>query len=352
MSHTAKWWTGLPDGRVLCELCPRNCKIGEGLRGFCYVRKVENGKLILDTYGRSSGFCIDPIEKKPLNHFFPGTSVLSFGTAGCNLGCRFCQNWNISKSRSDDALMQKASPARIAEVALEEGCASVAFTYNDPVIFAEYAIDVAEECRKVGIHPVAVTAGYINPEPAVEFFGAMDAANVDLKAFTEGFYKKQCFAALAPVLKTLKFIKNETDVWFEVTTLLIPEENDSDDEIRKLSAWCAENLGTMTPLHFTAFHPDFKLDYRPKTPKSTLIRARKIAMEEGMKFVYIGNVVDEEGHATYCPCCNATAIARDYYDVREYNLVDGCCASCGCKIAGRFAESQGSWGNRRQRVAV
>ena len=217
-----RYWRLLDDGRIQCEVCPRLCKLNEGQRGLCFVRARHDNRIVLTTYGRSSGFCIDPIEKKPLNHFLPGTSVLSFGTAGCNLTCKFCQNWDISKARAFDRLQDLASPEAIAEAAVASGCRSVAFTYNDPVIFLEYAADVAEACRERGVKTVAVSAGYICEEPRVEFFSKMDAANIDLKGFTDGFYRNLCSARLGPVLDTLEYLKHETEVWFEITTLLIP----------------------------------------------------------------------------------------------------------------------------------
>ncbi len=284
-NYPARWWTLLPDGRIECRACPRLCKLHAGQRGFCFVRQNVGGRMVLTTYGRSSGFCVDPIEKKPLNHFYPGTSVLSFGTAGCNLGCRFCQNWDISKAREFDRLADAASPETIAAAAQKLGCRSVAFTYNDPVIFAEYAMDVADACREAGILTVAVTAGYISPEPRREFYAKMDAANVDLKGFTENFYHKQCFGELAPVLDTLKYLRHETSVWLEVTTLLIPGENDSEKEISAAADWFAANLGPDVPWHFTAFHPDYKLLDKPRTPSATLTRARAIARSRGLHYV-------------------------------------------------------------------
>jgi AmmeMemoRadiSam system radical SAM enzyme len=215
-----RYWHRLTDGRVRCDLCPRECKLHEGQRGLCFVRACQDGQVVLTTYGRSSGFCIDPIEKKPLYHFLPGTPVLSFGTAGCNLACRFCQNWDISKSRETDTLTDLAGPEEIAEAALRHGCRSVAFTYNDPVIFHEYAIDVAKACRARGLRAVAVTAGYVSPAPRSEFYHHMDAANVDLKAFTDSFYEEVCAARLGPVLDTLEYIHHHTTVWLEITTLL------------------------------------------------------------------------------------------------------------------------------------
>ena len=350
--HPARWWSPLGDGRILCELCPRHCKLREGERGFCFVRKAQGGAMTLTTYGRSSGFCIDPIEKKPLNHFYPGSAVLSFGTAGCNLGCRFCQNWDISKAREMERLCDAASPAQIAEAARRQGARSVAFTYNDPVIFAEYAIDTAEACHALGVKTVAVTAGYIAEAARADFFRVMDAANVDLKAFTEEFYRKQCLGSLAPVLETLQFLKRETNVWFEITTLLIPGENDSEAELHALSEWIAGNLGPDVPLHFTAFHPDFKLTDLPPTPAATLKRARAIAREKGLRYVYTGNVRDPEGGNTLCPGCGAVVIARDWHQVISYAIRGGRCAACQTPIAGRFIDQPEGWGAQRRPVRL
>jgi pyruvate formate lyase activating enzyme len=324
----------------------------DGQRAFCFVRRRAGDRLVLSTYGRSTGFCIDPIEKKPLNHFLPGTPVLSFGTAGCNLGCRFCQNWDISKSRDTERLSDDASPEAIAEAAVREGCRGVAFTYNDPVPWFEYAVDVARACRERGLKTVAVTAGYVVGEARRELFGAMDAANVDLKAFRREFYEKLCFAALEPVLDTLAWLKRETGVWLEVTTLLIPGENDSDDEVGRLAAWCAENLGPDVPLHFSAFHPDFKMRKHPPTPPSTLTRARRIAMEYGLRYVYTGNVEDREGDRTRCPSCGTPVIERDRYELLAWRLRDGACGECGERIAGVFEAEPGRWGARRRPVEI
>jgi pyruvate formate lyase activating enzyme len=347
-----RWWTSLPDGRIECQLCPRQCKLGEGQRGFCFVRKNHDGCMVLTTYGRSSGFCIDPIEKKPLNHFYPGSSVLSFGTAGCNLGCRFCQNWDISKSREFDRLADQASPQTIARCAKELGCRSVAFTYNDPVIFAEYAIDVAKACHDAGIATVAVTAGYMTSNSRPEFYQFMDAANVDLKGFTEQFYHELCFAELGPVLDTLIYLRRETDVWFEVTTLLIPGKNDSAEEIDRASDWFAAELGPDVPWHFTAFHPDYKMLDVPHTPPEILARAREIARSKGLRYVYTGNIRDVAGSSTYCPGCGRRIIERDRYALGEWRLRGNCCRDCGYRIAGHFAAEPGTWGNRRQPVRL
>ncbi len=348
-----RYWHKLEDGRIQCDVCPRDCKLHDGQRGLCFVRKREGGKIVLTTYGRSSGFCVDPIEKKPLSHFYPGSSVLSFGTAGCNLACKFCQNWDISKSREFDRLCDEASPEAIARAARNMGCRSVSFTYNDPVIFLEYAVDTARACHEIGIKTVAVTAGYIHAEARVEFFSHMDAANVDLKAFTEEFYHKVCVGQLQPVLDTLRYIRHETDVWLEITTLLIPGKNDSDEELKNLSTWIAKELGADVPLHFSAFHPDYKMLDVPPTPPSTLSRARRIAREAGLRYVYTGNVYDIEGGTTFCPGCGSRLIVRDWYDILEYHLDEmGHCSSCGQSIAGVFGPYSGCFGNRRIPVAL
>ncbi len=348
-----RYWHRLDDGRIQCDVCPRFCKLNEGQRGLCFVRARDGDRIVLTTYGRSSGFCIDPIEKKPLNHFLPGTPVLSFGTAGCNLTCKFCQNWDISKAREIDRLNDEASPDAIAEAALRLGCRSVAFTYNDPVIFLEYAVDVAKACRARGIKTVAVTAGYVAPEARREFFAHMDAANVDLKAFTEDFYRNLCGGHLDAVLDTLKYLKDETPVWFEITTLLIPGENDSDGEIDALSRWVARSLGPDVPLHFTAFHPDWKMRDLPPTASSTLSRARSIAQATGIRHVYTGNVHDANGGATWCRGCGGLLIGRDWHELTAWRLTpDGCCPDCGTRLAGVFEARPGTWGRRRQPVRL
>ncbi|MEZ6063478.1 MAG: AmmeMemoRadiSam system radical SAM enzyme [Planctomycetaceae bacterium] len=348
-----KYWHRLDDGRIQCDLCPRFCRLHEGQRGFCFVRECQDGQIVLTTYGRSSGYCVDPIEKKPLNHFLPGTPVLSFGTAGCNLGCRYCQNWDISKSREFDTLADDASPETIARAARELDCPSVAFTYNDPVIFHEYAIDVARECHKVGVRCVAVTAGEVCPEPRAEFYHHMDAANVDLKAFTESFYSNICAGHLQPVLETLLYLKHETSVWFETTTLLIPGENDSDAELDEMTRWVVKELGPDVPMHFTAFHPDFRMLDKPSTPPSTLARARQIAMNNGVRYAYTGNVRDADGAATCCHNCGRILIGRMGYDITEWHLAaDGTCDNCGQPCAGVFQPQPGHWGSRRMPVRL
>ena len=350
---TARYWHAIDDGRLQCDVCPRFCKLHDGQRGLCFVRARDGDEMVLTTWGRSSGFCIDPIEKKPLNHFLPGTPVLSFGAAGCNLTCKFCQNWDISKAREIDRLNDSASPETIALAAEKLGCRSVAFTYNDPVIFLEYAVDVARACHARGIKTVAVTAGYIAPEARREFYQYMDAANVDLKGFTEDFYVRLCGSHLAPVLETLEYLRHETDVWFEITTLLIPGENDSDEELRALSRWVREHLGPDVPLHFSAFHPDWKMTDTPATPAATLTRARRIARDEGLQFVYTGNVHDPEGGSTRCPNCDQLLIERDWYRLGAWNLdAAGRCRFCATPLPGLFEPRPGTWGPKRQPVRL
>ena len=341
------------DPRIQCDLCPRYCALKPGQRGFCYVRANHNGEVVLTTYGRSSGFCIDPIEKKPLNHFYPGSAVLSFGTAGCNLGCKFCQNWDTTKSREMDKMMSFASPKKIAQAAQDYQCKSVAYTYNDPVIFHEYALDVAHACREKGIKSVAVTAGYICDEPREEFFSVMDAANVDLKAFTEEFYKKETGSHLQPVLDTLEYLYHHTDVWFEITTLLIPGLNDSEAEIEAMTQWGIEHLGPEVPWHFTAFHPDYKMTDLEPTPLNSLLRARDIAKKNGFYYVYSGNVHDKLSSSTFCHHCGQELIGRDWYELSDWNLTtDGHCKHCGTALHGRFDPQPGRWGSRRQPIAI
>ena len=348
-----KYWHLLDDGRVQCDLCPRYCKLHEGQRGFCFVRACQGGEVVLTTYGRSSGFCVDPIEKKPLNHFLPGTPVLSFGTAGCNLGCKFCQNWDISKSREIDTLADEASPETIARAARELGCRSVAYTYNDPVIFHEYAIDVANACRPLGIKSVAVTAGEVCAEPRAEFYRFMDAANVDLKGFTEHFYHEICAGHLQPVLDTLVYLKHETNVWLEITTLLIPGENDSDHELGEMTRWVVERLGPDVPMHFTAFHPDWRMTDKPPTPPASLANARRIAMHNGVRYAYTGNVDDLKGGKTLCHVCGETLIGRAGYWVSTWNLRDDAvCRRCLTRCAGVFEAAPGRWGRKRRPVRL
>ncbi len=348
-----KYWQLLDDGRVQCNVCPRFCKLHDGQRGLCFVRANQDNKIVLTTWGRSSGFSVDPIEKKPLNHFLPGTPVLSFGTAGCNLACKFCQNWDISKSRKMDSLMALARPEMIAQKAKALNCRSVAYTYNDPVIFHEYAIDVAQANHEYGIKNVAVTAGYVCAEPREEFYQHMDAVNVDLKAFTERFYHKITGSHLEAVLDTIQYIHRETKVWMELTTLLIPGENDSEAEIDEMTQWVAENIGPDVPMHFSVFHPDWKMMDKPFTPAKTVKRAREIALKNGIHYAYVGNMHDPEGDSTWCYHCGALLIARDWYELSQWLLTsDGKCPQCGTICDGLFEVDPGNWGARRLGVTV
>ena len=348
-----QYWHSLDDGRIQCDLCPRFCKLHDQQRGLCFVRQNLNQGIVLTSYGRSSGFCIDPIEKKPLNHFYPGTSVFSFGTAGCNLDCKFCQNWDISKSREMDSLMSQADPSAIAHAALNAECKSVAYTYNDPVIFHEYAIDTAQACRELGIKSVSVSAGYVCAKPRAEFYQNMDAANIDLKAFSEDFYHKITGSHLQAVLETLLYIKQETNVWLELTTLLIPGENDSEKELQEMTQWVVENLGPDVPMHFSAFHPDWKMRDIPSTPVATLLMAREIALANGVNYAYIGNAHNKAADSTYCHQCGELLIGRDWYELSEWNLDSkGACLSCGTTCAGVFDSKPGNWGSKRQVIRM
>lgn len=346
-----RYWHSLNDGRIQCDLCPRYCKLHEGQRGLCFIRQNLNQRLVMTSYGRSSGFAIDPIEKKPLNHFLPGTAVFSFGTAGCNLACKFCQNWDISKSRQMDTLSSRAAPQTIAETALAHGCHSVAYTYNDPTVFHEYAIDTAMACRERGLKSVAVTAGYVCAEPRQEFYRWMDAANVDLKSFSEDFYHQLTGGHLQPVLETLIYIKQKTSVWLELTTLIIPGHNDSESELHAMSQWVVENLGPEVPMHFSAFHPDWKMTDVPHTPAHSLLKARAIALENGVRYAYVGNVHDKAASSTYCHHCGEILIGRDWYQLSDWNLAaGGCCRRCGQPCAGVFQNAPGDWGGKRRIV--
>lgn len=333
--HLADWWE-VKDSKILCTLCPRYCLLGEGQHGFCYIRQNVDGKLYSLGYGKPTGFGLDPIEKKPLNHFYPGTQVLSFGTAGCNLGCKFCQNWSISKAKIDNVQSVFTTPEQVIQLAKRYKAPSIAYTYNDPTIFGEYVIDISKLAREEKIKNVMVTAGYIDKQARKEIYKFIDAANVDLKAFTEDFYFKLTSSHIASVLDTLIWLKNETDVWLEITTLLIPGENDSADEIKKMSEWICENLGDEVPLHFTAFHPDFKMTNKERTPISTLVNAYHIAVKSGLKYVYLGNVFHTEGQTTYCPNCKTALIRRSWHDIIQNLMQSNKCPKCGAEIAGRF----------------
>ncbi|NCQ17703.1 MAG: AmmeMemoRadiSam system radical SAM enzyme [Ignavibacteria bacterium CG_4_8_14_3_um_filter_37_9] len=333
--YEAKWWEQ-KEKKLLCTLCPRYCTIGEGQNGFCFIRKNINNRLYSLGYGRPTGFAIDPIEKKPLNHFLPGSEVLSFGTAGCNLGCKFCQNWTMSKAKFDDGKSLFASPEEVVHLAKKNHVPSIAFTYNDPTIFGEYVIDISKIAREQKIKSVMVTAGYIDKKARKEVYQFIDAANVDLKAFSETFYHKLTFSHLKNILETLVWLKHETDVWLEITTLLIPGENDSLDETKQMIGWILENLGDEVPLHFTAFHPDFKMSHKLKTPVETLVAARQTALRSGIKYCYTGNIHHPEGQTTYCPVCKTKLIERNWHEVASNHLDKNKCPVCGTIIPGLF----------------
>lgn len=351
-SFPTHFWHQTENGRIQCDICPRACQLKEGQRGLCFVRACEDQKIVLKTYGRSSGFCIDPIEKNPLYHFYPGTPVLSFGTAGCNLFCKFCQNWDISKAKTTDRLLDQAMPDQIAMAAKSNGCSSVAYTYNDPVIFLEYASDVAKACRDKGIKNIAVTAGYICEEPRKKFYEYMDAANIDLKAFSDEFYKKICGGKLQTVLDTLLYLKNETDVWFEITNLIIPGENDDPEELNDMTQWIVKNLGSDTPVHFTAFHPDYKMMNKERTSLALIQKACEIGRQNGLSYVYSGNVHDPDNDSTHCKGCGELLIQRDWYELGKWNLIDNKCPKCETVCAGVFEEQPGDWGRKRQPMSI
>ena len=347
------WWHESEDGkRLVCDLCPRGCHLRAGDRGFCFVRQNRDDQIVSTTYGRSTGFCIDPIEKKPLHQFYPGTPVLSFGTAGCNLGCTFCQNWTMSRSKNVEAACDVAQPQAIAAAARQHECRSVAFTYNDPIIWAEYVIDTARACREMGVKTVAVTSGYITATARGDFYQAIDAANVDLKGFTEQFYHEYCGGHLQPVLDTLQWLVHESQTWVEITNLIIPQANDSPQDLERMCQWIAAELGPDVPLHFSAFHPDFQLADRNATPSATLRAAYDIARAAGLHYVYTGNVYDPEYQHTYCPGCGQPVIRRGGYSVSGFDVRGVCCAHCQTPIAGRFDDVAGTWGGRREPIKI
>jgi len=322
--------------KIRCTVCPRECVLSDGQKGFCKVRENKNGKINLIPYNYVSGIAIDPVEKKPLYHFYPSSKVLSFGTFGCNMGCKFCQNYHLSKFEQNFDYSQKATPEMIVATAKKYFCESVAFTYNDPTVFIEYATETAKLCRQEGIKTIAVTAGYINPNPAKDFYRYIDAANIDLKGFSENFYKKNCLAKLEPVLNTIKYVSNETDCVVELTTLLIDGENTNSDDLKNEFDWILNELGEDIPLHLSAFHPAWKFSDRENTKVETLFTARNLAKEIGLNYVYTGNIIDEDSSATVCPECGAKLIIRNGYNTTITALKDGKCQNCGHKIYGKF----------------
>ncbi len=333
--HAARWWRKADPDQVLCELCPRSCLLAEGRSGLCGVRRVENGTLKTAVFGATAGLCVDPIEKKPLYHFLPGSRVLSFGMQGCTLACAFCQNASLSQGQGENQL-RPARPEDLVRLAQAQACIGVAFTYNEPIVSAEWCLEVAAACREAGLFTFAVTSGYISNAARPEFFAAMDATNVDLKSISESFYRQHCQGSLQPILETLEYLTHETRVWLEVTTLLIPGANDDEREIAALAEWMVSHLGPEVPLHFSAFHPAHRLLNRPRTPAFTLHRARKIAMERGLSFVYLGNIPDEEGSTTFCSECGKVLIEREAFRVARDHLRVGRCPDCGAVLPGRF----------------
>lgn len=325
----ARFYEKLADQRVRCTLCPRYCEIGAGQSGFCFIRKNEHGTLVSLAYANPYAVQVDPIEKKPLAHFLPGTQILSLGTAGCNLGCKFCQNWDISKAKYDQQRAQTLWPEQVVQLALAQNCPSIAFTYNEPTIWAEYAIDIAKVAHEYGLKTVMVTAGYVSLEALPEIYEHIDAANIDLKGFTENFYRKTCLAHLQPVLETIKQLKQRGTTWIEITNLIIPTLNDARDEIRELCLWLLEYVGPEVPLHFTAFHPDYRLMHLPRTPSAVLEEARLLAMDLGMHYVYVGNMHTREGNNTYCPQCRELLIERSWHNVRAAHITGSACPQCG-----------------------
>lgn len=333
--YPARWWQTLPDGRLHCFLCPRHCHLSEGQHGYCFVRQNVDGRLWQLAYAHPAAVAIDPIEKKPLFHFYPGTSILSLGTAGCNLGCQFCQNSELS--RAHELLSEvRLEPSQVIELARQHRTPAIAFTYNEPTVWAEYVVDIARLAQQAGLKTVMVSNGYITAEARGEVYQYIDAANIDLKSFCEDFYARFTLSHLAPVLDTLRWLRRETSVWLEVTNLIIPGGNDALDETRQLAAWIRDELGADVPLHLSAFHPSYRMLDRPPTQPETLLRARDAALHVGLHYVYIGNVATQEGENTVCPSCQRRLICRNRYRVEQVELRDGHCRACGAAIAGRF----------------
>lgn len=330
--YPAKYYEKLSGKIVQCNLCPNRCILSEGQIGLCKARKNIDGELYSMTYGKVSSVHVDPIEKKPFFHVLPGSKAFSIATTGCNLRCSFCQNWQISQVFSWEAQTQEATPEQVVEAAVQSRAESIAFTYNEPIIFYEYMLDIAKLAKQQGLKTVVVSAGYINPEPLRELLPYLDAYKVDLKAYKESFYQKLTGGHLAPILETMKIIK-QSGTWLEIVNLLIPGENDSEEEIREMAKWIKENVGDEVPLHFSAFHPMYKLQNLPPTPPETVIKAREIAMEEGLKYVYVGNISYPEGESTYCPESGEVAIERKSYFILSNNLKNGQCPT-GEKIPG------------------
>ena len=333
--HEALYWRKLPDGRIQCELCPNRCILKDGQRGLCTVRENKGGTLYTLVYGKPCAVHVDPVEKKPFFHVAPSSRVFSIATVGCNLRCIFCQNWQISQTRPEETGHYEMSPAATVDALTKNGCRIIAYTYTEPTVFYEYMLDTARLIKEQGFFNTMHTCGYINPAPLRELLKYMDAINVDLKGFNEKFYRRMSSGRLEPVLEALKIIKQE-GVWLEVTNLVIPGANDQPEDVRKMCEWIKENLGRDTPLHFGRFFPHYKLGNLPPTPIETLEMARKIALDTGLRYVYIGNVPGNPAENTYCPNCGKLLVKRSGYIVGENNIVDGKCKFCDYKIAGRW----------------
>ncbi|MGM9992749.1 MAG: AmmeMemoRadiSam system radical SAM enzyme [Candidatus Bruticola sp.] len=331
------WETKTTDGQLQCQLCPRQCILSPEQRGFCFIRHHINGHIINTSFAKTTGAAIDPIEKKPLYHFLPQSRVLSFGTLGCNMGCRFCQNSHITKNCHNN-LSLSLPPQKVGLAALNYSCSSVAFTYNDPIIWADYAIESAKVCHSLGLQTIAVTAGYIKAKARIEFFSYMDAANIDLKSIRPQFYKNYCQVDIEPILDTIIYVKEHTKCWLELTNLIIPDLNDSEQDLKDLSRWIVKELGPDVPIHFSAFHPAYLMKDKAKTNLTSLLKARDIALESGLHYVYTGNIAHPASQSTYCIKCGRLLIERllNLIEFKDLNLEKGCCQGCGAPLPGRF----------------
>ena len=329
----ARYYEKLPHKVVKCTLCPRECEVDDMERGFCGVRENIDGTYYSYVHSKPCTIHVDPIEKKPLFHFLPGTTALSLATVGCNMDCKFCQNWQISQIRPEQSRYYFVPPAKMVDTAKENNSVNIAHTYSEPVIFYEYMYDIGVEAKKRKVNNIMISNGYIHPEPMRELCRYLDAVKIDLKAFTEEYYRDVCVGELAPVLKTLEILKEE-GIWFEIVYLVVPTLNDSKEEIRKMSRWIMEKLGPDVPLHFSRFYPQYKLKNLPPTPVKTLDIARDTAMSEGICYVYVGNVSAHKGEHTYCPKCGKVVIERQGYIIKSMHINNNKCTFCGTKIAG------------------
>ena len=335
--YPAAHFTVLPNGNIRCDLCPRQCEVMDGDRGECGVRENRGGKYVTLAYGNPTAVHVDPIEKKPLFHVLPGTGSYSIATAGCNLHCKFCQNWEISQARPEETFNFDLAPAAIVQAARETSCPSIAHTYVEPMVFYEYMLEIARLSKAAGIINVCHSAGYINPQPLKELCPHIQAACVDLKGFTDNFYKEMVDATLAPVLETLKILRKQ-GVHLEIVNLVIPQFNDNPKDLEKMCAWIRDELGPLTPLHFSRFYPLYKMKQHYPTPVSTLEKAREIALKSGLKYVYLGNIPANPAENTYCHNCSQLIIPRRGYMVGEMKLKEGKCAFCGTAIPGIWSQ--------------